>query len=420
MNEQRTASAAPPRSAHLDSPIARRLARPGPKRILSLDGGGARGIITLTFLSAIERQLRNAFDKPDLVLADYFDLIGGTSVGAMIATLLALGKNVDHIFDRFQRWAPRIFEPSAWGWLSPRFDARRLRGFVQSEVLDWAMRSDRLRTGLCIVTKRLDTGSVWPVTNNPGDPYFLTRPARGNAPARIGNGDYKLLDLIRASTAAPSYFSPTHIRIFDGPDHGLFVDGAVSPHNNPALQLFMLAGISGYNLGVADIHNPDPALREAPRAWALGADKLLIVSVGTGAYEYRVKESGAAAWDAINALQGMVSDGQELALTLLQWMSAPPLRWSVDRVIGDLSRDCLGRNEGLTQPLLSFQRYDVPLERQWLGENLARIFTEEQLQEIRDFTSTRHLKTLAELSQAAAERQVRKEHFAAPFHSLWA
>ena len=70
--------------------------------------------------------------------------------------------------------------------------------------------------------------------------------------------------------------------------------------------------------------------------------------------------------------------------------------------------------------MLSFQRYDVPLERQWLGENLARIFTEEQLQEIRDFTSTRHLKTLAELSQAAAERQVRKEHFAAPFHSLWA
>ena len=61
-----------------------------------------------------------------------------------------------------------------------------------------------LQTGLLIVTKRLDTGSVWPVGNNPRGRYF-------SAPAgspRIPNADYPLWKLVRASTAAPSYFDP--------------------------------------------------------------------------------------------------------------------------------------------------------------------------------------------------------------------
>ena len=69
----------------------------GVKRILALDGGGVRGILTLGFLEKIETLLRKRYDKPDLVLSDYYDLMGGTSTGAIMATGLALGMEVKQI-----------------------------------------------------------------------------------------------------------------------------------------------------------------------------------------------------------------------------------------------------------------------------------------------------------------------------------
>lgn len=70
----------------------------GPKRILALDGGGIRGILTLEYLAAIETQLRERYKNNDLLLCDYFDLIGGTSTGSIIAAGLALGFSVDELF----------------------------------------------------------------------------------------------------------------------------------------------------------------------------------------------------------------------------------------------------------------------------------------------------------------------------------
>ena len=63
------------------------------QRILALDGGGVRGILPW-FLEKIETLLRKRYDKPDLVLSDYYDLMGGTSTGAIMATGLALGMEV--------------------------------------------------------------------------------------------------------------------------------------------------------------------------------------------------------------------------------------------------------------------------------------------------------------------------------------
>jgi uncharacterized protein len=60
-----------------------------PKRILSLDGGGIRGILTLEYLSAIEGMLKKRSSRDDFLLCDYFDLIGGTSTGSIIAAGLA-------------------------------------------------------------------------------------------------------------------------------------------------------------------------------------------------------------------------------------------------------------------------------------------------------------------------------------------
>lgn len=67
------------------------LFNPGPKRLLALDGGGVRGMLSLSYLERIESILRSrSGDDLEFRLCDYFDLIGGTSIGAVIAAGLAL------------------------------------------------------------------------------------------------------------------------------------------------------------------------------------------------------------------------------------------------------------------------------------------------------------------------------------------
>jgi patatin-like phospholipase/acyl hydrolase len=89
-----------------------RLTAPGPKRILSLDGGGVRGVLTLGFLKRIEDLLRTRHGRPDLTLADYFDLIGGTSTGAVIAAGLALGLDVASIRAHVPHVGPPGLQPA--------------------------------------------------------------------------------------------------------------------------------------------------------------------------------------------------------------------------------------------------------------------------------------------------------------------
>ena len=66
-----------------------------------------------------------------------------------------------------------------------------------------------LRTALAVITKRMDTGGAWLVSNNPGG-KFWEDPEDGSF---IGNRNYLLADLVRASTAAPYYFKPQFIQI---------------------------------------------------------------------------------------------------------------------------------------------------------------------------------------------------------------
>ncbi len=102
------------------------------------------------------------------------------------------------------------------GLIHHAFDVRVLLSLVQSEVFDLSLSNPDLKTGLVIMTKCIDTGSVWPVVNNPFGPYFHGRSGIGKALPRKGNSDYRLLDLIRASIAAPSSFSPMDIGIIEG------------------------------------------------------------------------------------------------------------------------------------------------------------------------------------------------------------
>src|SRR4051812_31127678 len=79
-----------------------------PKRILSLDGGGVRGVVSLAFLARIEMEVDALMGRPT-PLCEWFDLIGGASTGAIIACALALGLRVAEVQSLYDRLAPSIF-----------------------------------------------------------------------------------------------------------------------------------------------------------------------------------------------------------------------------------------------------------------------------------------------------------------------
>ena len=148
-------------------PRDRHLFAPGPKRILAIDGGGVRGVVALAFLERIERILESQYGRP-VRLCDHFDLIGGTSTGAIIATALALGYKAAEIRDFYFRLGPRVFRRPKLrlpGWQA-KFDARALARELEEIIGSRKLDSTDLQTGLGVMLKRIDTGSAWTLMNN--------------------------------------------------------------------------------------------------------------------------------------------------------------------------------------------------------------------------------------------------------------
>ena len=109
--------------------LLERLTKPGPKRILALDGGGIRGILTLGFLQKIQDIMRERSGNPHFVLRDYFDFVGGTSTGSIIASTIATGKSVEEIKELYMALGYEIFKPRLFinkylGFLSSFFGAQ--------------------------------------------------------------------------------------------------------------------------------------------------------------------------------------------------------------------------------------------------------------------------------------------------------
>ena len=225
------------------------------RTILALDGGGIRGIVSIAFLERIEALFAQAAGG-QVRLADRFDLVGGTSTGAIIATALALGLSAADLKTMYLGLAPRVFRRSRLriALVQAMFDAAAFRREIEAVVGDRRLDSPDLRTGLAIITKRLDTGGAWIVSNNPRGKYWDHHPEG----EYIGNRSYRLADLVRASTAAPYFFEPQEIAIVPGRPPGLFVDGGITPHNNPALALLQLATIPAYGYRLAGERRSPP------------------------------------------------------------------------------------------------------------------------------------------------------------------
>jgi patatin-like phospholipase/acyl hydrolase len=277
----------------------RHLFCPGPKSILALDGGGVRGAITVAFLEQIEKVLTERLGEP-VHLANWFDLVGGTSTGAVIAGALAVGYTTEDIRKFYLELAPKVFRRSLWRLLTlrPKFDAEALRKEIERVVGNRKLSSSDLNTGFCLISKRLDTGSPWILANNPRAPYWKTKSGKDGY---IGNKHYPLANLVRASTAAPFYFEPEWMEIVRGEKPGLFVDGGVTPHNNASVMLFLMTILDAFNI-----------------RWKATPDDLTIVSVGTGSYRGRlVPEELGMGWTlrmTYHALMSLMNDIQTLAL----------------------------------------------------------------------------------------------------------
>jgi hypothetical protein len=104
----------------------------GPKRILALDGGGVRGAISVAFLERIESIISERLGI-EARLGDWFDLVGGTSTGALIAGALALGFRTEQVKEFYLRLAPRAFQPTRWG--IPLFQAKFNADGLRAEIL---------------------------------------------------------------------------------------------------------------------------------------------------------------------------------------------------------------------------------------------------------------------------------------------
>jgi patatin-like phospholipase len=369
---------------HLDRTTA-------PKRILSLDGGGIRGILTLEYLAVIEDMLKKRSGREDFLLCDYFDLIGGTSTGSIIAAGLACGMSVDRLKQLYRDLGKSVFMNRFWrkGLLAPKFPSGPVQEALDAQLgADTTVDGDRIRTGLMIMTKRLDTGSPWPLHNHPDARYAKQ------------DGQLRLTQVVRASTAAPTYFEPQTMEISsrDGKTvKGAFVDGGVSPFNDPALQLLMLAVLDGHGF-----------------RWRPGKDNLLLISLGTGTYKktFTSEELGkmVPAEQGLRSLQSLMDDCARMNHGMLQWLTNCVTPWLIDRAVQKMEIDSKNGPQ-----LATYARYNVLLDQGWLKTEVAIERTPDRLEKIAEMDDPANMDELADIGKDAAKLQVKPEHFPTAF-----
>jgi hypothetical protein len=234
----------------------------GPYRMLALDGGGIRGLITLGVLARLERLLADQRKDPNFRLSKFFDCIGGTSTGAIIATGLARGMSANELLTFYKDFALKVFKKRK---LFQRWKALYENGPLEVQLREvfkdpQDLAPDNLESLLVVVTRNATTDSAWPLSSNPWAKY--NDPTRPDCNLRIPQWK-----IVRASTAAPVYFPPETIA-WDPKDESksfVFVDGGTTAYNCPAFVMVRMATHPAYRLN-----------------WPMGERKMLVVSIGTG------------------------------------------------------------------------------------------------------------------------------------------
>jgi hypothetical protein len=368
-----------------------RLARKGPRKLLAVDGGGIRGVLSLQILAEIESVLIAKSGRSDYRLADYFDYVAGTSTGGIIATGISVGMSVREIMDFYLNNGAAMFDKA--GIL------RRLQYQYNSEPLALQLQevfgktttlgAPELETLLLLVMRNATTDSPWPISNNPYAKY-------NDAAHSACNLHFPLWQLVRASTAAPTYFPPEVINCGGKPF--VFVDGGVTMYNNPAFQMFLMATVDRYW---------DKAPVDS-RGWKTGVDDMLVVSIGTGTspgenYSLRPEEMNLLfnATTIPSALMYAALNEQDFLCRIFgDCVAGEPIDREVD--------DMIASRGPLESKLFRYARYNVELTPEGLNALGCGDVDPASVQKLDSIDA---LGSLQEVGKAVAAQRVKAEHF---------
>ncbi|MFO0291253.1 MAG: patatin-like phospholipase family protein [bacterium] len=366
------------------------LSKTGPRKLLALDGGGIRGIITIEVLAKIESLLQEKLGADDkFLLADYFDYIAGTSTGAIIASCLSWGMRVSEVREFYINQGENMFDSaSLLKQFQYKFEDKNLaqelrEKFQEKDGSVATLGSSLLKTLLLMVMRNATTDSPWPISNNP---Y-----ARYNDPSRPDcNLQLPLWQLIRASTAAPTYFPPEVIEVEKG-EPFVFVDGGITSFNNPAFQLFLMATTKPYKLN-----------------WPVGEDKMLLVSVGTGMTPSANKNLKPGEMNLLynagaipSALMFAAQNQQDMLCRIFGKCLEGDI---IDREVGNM----IDINAPGGKKLFTYVRYNADLSHEGLS---ALGLTQINPADVQKMDAVDKIKELQAVGKAIADQKVKKEHF---------
>lgn len=245
-------------------PVLRGGVLSGRFRILSLDGGGLRGVFTAAVLAKWDAMLEQGGGED---FGRHFDLIAGTSTGAILAIGLGLGLPPGRMLDFYRKEGPKIFpkDRKLRHWLRSKHDSRTLRATLEAVYGGRSLSKDS-RCRLVIPTVRAKHGEAEVIVT-------------AHSPDRRAFHDISAVDAALASSAAPTYFDEAFVD--DGIASQAFIDGGVWA-NNPVL----------------------PAVSEAVRYLRIPLERIDVLSVGTMGSEADFGAAlgkGKAGWAASSA-----------------------------------------------------------------------------------------------------------------------
>jgi patatin-like phospholipase/acyl hydrolase len=235
------------------------------QRILTIDGGGIRGLVSAIWLEALQQRLQAAGKGP---LHAHFDLIAGSSTGALIAAGLGIGMQASQIVELYETFGDDVFPGAAerlWsrvtrsftqGLSAPRYSPKGIERVLKRVFGERTLGSATPRT----MAIAYDT-----VTRNPL--FFKS--------FKPEHADIPLWEVCRAATAAPSYF-PAHLATIERRRRAL-IDGGVVANNPTACALAEAVRL-----------NDDASL-----------DGIVVLSVGTGQTTRPISEREATTWGAL-------------------------------------------------------------------------------------------------------------------------
>jgi patatin-like phospholipase/acyl hydrolase len=226
-------------------------------KILSIDGGGIRGLLPATFLCEIESKIKEPIWK-------YFDLITGTSTGGIIALALAAGYTCEKIQKMYDEMASKVFPKKVWihklfaACLGSIYDISKLEHVLKLEYINegkpLCMRDGMTR--LCIPAIDLTNGKVTVYKT----PHSAVYPKEKTF---FADADKEMWQVALATSAAPIYFRPARLHKSYCADGGLWA-------NNPSLVGIVEAIQSGYEL-----------------------NEIIVLSLGTGESAFQVEQNVA-------------------------------------------------------------------------------------------------------------------------------